>query len=158
VTGSTATTATAPLPTSPTWLNNKILGSGFIASFVDYNNDGDLDIYLVNDEFIHPIGNALWRNDGPGCGGWCFTDVSAEANANTRVMGMGLAIFDYENNGHFDFYFTNAGPMTLLQNQGDGTFVNVAVAAGVHFPTASPGARSPSTTTTTAGKTSTWPS
>ena len=114
-------------------LSNKILGSGFIASFVDYNNNGRLDIYLVNDEFINAVGNALWRNDGPGCGGWCFTDVSAEANANTRVMGMGLAIFDYENNGHFDFFFTNAGPMTLLQNQGDGTFVNQAVAAGVQF-------------------------
>lgn len=117
------------------WLNSKVLGSGFIASFVDYDNDGDLDIYLINDEFIHPIGNALWRNDGPGCKGWCFTEVSAQVNADTKVMGMGLAVLDYDNDGRFDFYFSNAGPMTLLRNQEDGTFVNVAPSAGVDLPT-----------------------
>lgn len=117
------------------WLNSKVLGSGFIATFVDYDNDGDLDIYLINDEFIHPIGNALWRNDGPGCKGWCFTEVSAELNADTKVMGMGLAVADFENNGRFDFYFSNAGPMTLLRNQEDGTFANVAPHAGVDLPT-----------------------
>lgn len=117
------------------WLNSKVLGSGFIASFVDYDNDGDLDIYLINDEFIHPIGNALWRNDGPGCKGWCFTEVSAQLNADTRVMGMGLAVLDYDNDGRFDFYFSNAGPMTLLRNQEDGTFANVAPQAGVDLPT-----------------------
>ncbi len=117
------------------WLNSKVLGSGFIASFVDYDNDGDLDIYLINDEFIHPIGNALWRNDGPGCKGWCFSEVSAQLNADTRVMGMGLAVLDYDNDGRFDFYFSNAGPMTLLRNQEDGTFVNVAPQAGVDLPT-----------------------
>jgi cytochrome c peroxidase len=116
------------------YLNSKVMGAGFIASFVDYDNDGDLDIYLVNDEWINPVGNALWRNDGPGCGGWCFTEVSAEANANTQVMGMGLAVFDYDNDGNFDFYFSNAGPMTLLRNQGDGRFVNVAPEAGVDLP------------------------
>lgn len=117
------------------WLNSKVLGSGFIASFVDYDNDGDLDIYLINDEFIHPIGNALWRNDGPGCNGWCFTEVSAALNADTKVMGMGLAVLDYDNDGRFDFYFSNAGPMTLLRNQEDGTFTNVAPQAGVDLPT-----------------------
>lgn len=113
------------------YLTGKTAGSGFIASFTDYDNDGDLDIYLVNDEFINPVGNGLWRNDGPGCKGWCFAEVSTEAGANTKVMGMGLATADYDNDGDQDFYFSNAGPMTLLQNQGDGTFVNKAVAAGV---------------------------
>lgn len=112
----------------------KTRGAGFVASFVDFDNDGDLDIYLVNDEFINPVGNALWRNDGPYCLGWCFTEISAEAGADTRVMGMGLATGDYDNDGHLDFYFSNAGPMTLLQNQGDGTFANVAEAAGVRYP------------------------
>ncbi len=116
------------------WLNSKVLGTGFIATFVDYDNDGDLDIYLINDEFIHPIGNALWRNDGPGCKGWYFTEVSAELNADTKVMGMGLAVADFENNGRFDFYFSNAGPMVLLRNQEDGTFANVAPQAGVDLP------------------------
>lgn len=116
------------------YLSGKTAGSGFIASFTDFDNDGDLDLYLVNDEFINPVGNGLWRNDGPGCKGWCFTDVSIEAGANTQVMGMGLATADYDNDGDQDFYFSNAGPMTLLQNQGDGTFVNAAIAAGVDSP------------------------
>ena len=106
-------------------------GAGFVASFTDFDNDGDQDIYLVNDEFLFPIGNMLWRNDGPGCDGHCFTEIGADAGANTRVMGMGLATADYDNDGDFDFYFSNAGPMTLLQNQGDGTFRNMAAIAGV---------------------------
>ena len=109
-------------------------GAGFVATFVDYDNDGDLDIYLVNDEFINPIGNKLWRNDGPGCDGHCFVEISEEAGANTTVMGMGLATADYDNDGDLDFYFSNAGPMTLLGNQGDGTFANLAQAAGVENP------------------------
>lgn len=112
-------------------LSGQIMGAGFAVSFTDYDNDGDLDIYLVNDEFIHPVGNALWRNDGPGCDAWCFTDVSTESGTNTRVMGMGLATADYDNDGDMDFYFSNAGPMVLLQNLGDGTFVNAAATAGV---------------------------
>ncbi len=114
-------------------LSGKTTGSGFVASFVDYDNDGDSDIYLVNDEFIHPVGNALWRNDGPGCEEWCWTDVSTEAGANTKVMGMGLAIGDYNNDGYLDFYFSNAGPMKLLQNLRNGAFANVAEAAGVEM-------------------------
>lgn len=119
-------------------LNGKTYGAGFVASFTDYDNDGDQDIYLVNDEFLFPIGNKLWRNDGPGCAddepdplAHCFTEIGAEVGANTTVMGMGLATSDYDNDGDFDFYFSNAGPMTLLQNQGDGTFRDVAEQAGV---------------------------
>lgn len=112
-------------------LGYNVRGAGFIASFVDYDNDGDGDIYLINDEFVNPVGHKLWRNDGPGCDGWCFSEVSQEAGANTKVMGMGLAVDDFNQDGWFDFYFTNVGPMTLLQNQGDGTFANVADQAGV---------------------------
>ena len=59
----------------------KLLGAGFTASFVDYDNDGDLDIYVVNDSFMNPpgLGNVLWRNDGPGCGGWCWVDAGEES-------------------------------------------------------------------------------
>ena len=109
-------------------------GAGFVATFVDYDNDGDLDIYLVNDEFINDIGNVLWRNDGPGCDGHCFTNVSEESGADTKVMGMGLATADYDADGDLDFYFSNAGPMTLLRNEGDGSFANWAAAAGVEHP------------------------
>jgi len=115
-------------------LNGGVTGAGFIASFTDYDNDGDLDIYLVNDEFINSAGNKLWRNDGPGCKGWCFTQVAKEANANAEVFGMGLAVGDYNNDGNMDFYYSNVGPMELLQNKGDGTFENVAQQAGTDFP------------------------
>ena len=115
-------------------LNGGVTGAGFVASFTDYDNDGDLDIYLVNDEFINPVGNKLWRNDGPGCDGWCFTQVAREANANSRVSGMGLAIGDYNNDGAMDYYYSNIGPMELLQNQGNGTFKEVAQQSGVQTP------------------------
>lgn len=116
------------------YLGGSLNGAGFIASFVDYDNDGDLDIYLVNDEFINPVGNKLWRNDGPGCNGWCFTQVAAAVGADSKLFGMGLGVGDYNNDGHVDFYFSNVGPMELLQNQGDGTFTDVAEAAGVQTP------------------------
>ena len=115
-------------------LGGGVNGAGFVASFTDYDNDGDVDIYLVNDEFINPVGNKLWRNDGPGCDGWCFAQVAKEANANAKVFGMGLAAGDYDNDGDMDYYYSNVGPMELLQNQGDGTFQNVAKEAGVDFP------------------------
>ncbi len=117
------------------YLGGSLNGAGFIASFVDYDNDGDQDIYLVNDEFVNPIGNKLWRNDGPGCGGHCFTQVAAEAGADSKLFGMGLAVTDYDNDGDMDFYYSNVGPMELLNNRGDGTFTEVAAAAGVQTPT-----------------------
>jgi cytochrome c peroxidase len=116
------------------YLGGSLNGAGFIASFVDYDNDGDPDIYLVNDEFINPVGNKLWRNDGSGCDGWCFTEIAKEAGANSKLFGMGLAVGDYNNDGFVDFYFSNVGPMELLKNQGDGTFAEVAAEAGVQTP------------------------
>ncbi|MGB1253629.1 MAG: CRTAC1 family protein, partial [Candidatus Promineifilaceae bacterium] len=114
-------------------LGSKTVGAGFVATFVDFDNDGDLDIYLVNDEFINPIGNILWRNDGAGCDGWCFTEISKASGTNVYLMGMGLASADFDRDGFVDFHFSNAGPMQLLRNQGDGTFSNVAPDAGVEF-------------------------
>lgn len=120
-------------------LGGGVWGAGFVASFVDYDNDGDLDIYLVNDEYINPIGNVLWRNDGLAChedetpnpDEWCFTDVSAESGAGSQLMGMGLAVGDYDNDSDLDFFYSNVGPAELVQNQADNTFVDVAEAAGV---------------------------
>ncbi len=116
------------------YLGAQTMGAGHAASFLDFDNDGDLDIYLVNDQFINGIGNMLWRNDGSGCKGWCFTEISEQAGVDQRVMGMGIASADYDNDGDLDIYFTNAGPMTLLQNQLDGRFDNIAASAGVETP------------------------
>ena len=116
------------------YLGGGMNGAGFVASFNDYDNDGDLDIYLVNDEFVNPIGNKLWRNDGPGCRGWCFRQVAAEAGADAKVFGMGLAVGDYDNNGWLDYYYSNVGPMELLKSNGDGTFSEVAAQTGVQVP------------------------
>ncbi len=124
-----------------------LLGSGFSASFSDYDNDGDADIYVVNDQFKNMLGNILWRNDGPGCLppdsagqsavegqglNWCWTEASVEAGARTFIHGMGLAVGDYDNDLDLDFYFSDmVNGMVLLQNQGDGSFDDVADEAGV---------------------------
>jgi hypothetical protein len=110
----------------------KTLGAGFSVSFADYDSDGDPDIYVVNDKFENAIGNVLWRNDGPGCTGWCWTDVSRESGADALLNGMGLAVGDYNNDLDLDFYFTEmVYQMFLLDNQGDGTFDNRAQVARV---------------------------
>ncbi len=108
-------------------------GPGFAATFVDFDNDGDQDLYVVNDKLF---GNPLWRNDGPGCGGWCFTDVSVISGADRPAFSMGVATGDYDRDGDFDFYYTSINEMILLQNQtsqGSPTFVEVSAEAGVTY-------------------------
>lgn len=112
-------------------LKGGLAGAGFIASFFDYDNDGDLDIYLVNDEYINPIGNKLWRNDGPGCAGWCFEQVAKQAGADSKLFGMGLAVGDANNDGYLDLFYSNVGPMEFLQGSESGIFTNIAEKAGV---------------------------
>lgn len=113
------------------YLGGATTGAGFVASFTDLDNDGDLDIYLVNDEFVNPTGNKLFRNDGPGCKGWCFTQIARQAGADSRLFGMGLAVGDYNNDGFQDLYYSNVGPMELLKNNGDSTFTETAEISGV---------------------------
>jgi hypothetical protein len=111
-------------------------GYGFIGGFLDYDNDGDADIYLVNDKFTSLRGdvtpNFLWRNDGSdGQGGWVFRDVSKEARADIVLDGMGLGVGDYDRDGYLDMYFSNIGSAVLLRNNGDGTFSQAQNLAGV---------------------------
>ncbi len=108
-------------------------GLGFSPAWVDFDNDSDLDLYLVNDNIggvFHP--NVLWRNDGSdGLGGWIFTDISVSSGSNISLNGMGLAVGDYNNDGLFDFAFSNIGPNYLLENQGNETFNDVSATAGI---------------------------
>ncbi|MXX50264.1 MAG: CRTAC1 family protein [Chloroflexi bacterium] len=107
------------------------LGAGFAPAFVDYDNDGDLDLYVVNDKLQNEIGNLLWRNDGAGCAHWCWANVSAGSGANLLINGMGLDAADYDNDGDFDLYITDmVYTMYLLRNDGAG-FRNRAHSAGV---------------------------
>ena len=99
----------------------------FAAAFFDYDGDGWEDLYVVNDKVSDA--NQLFHNNGDGT----FTDLAATAGANIAIDGMGIAIGDYDNNGYFDVYMSNT-PMVgnvLLQNNGDGTFSDISVAAGV---------------------------
>jgi hypothetical protein len=110
-------------------------GRGFQAAFVDYDNDGDVDIYLANDNVQGVSGpNRLYRNDGPdGMGGWLFTDVSAATGANFSINAMGIGISDYDRDMDFDLAFSNIGAKVLARNDG-AMFTNAAGPAGITFP------------------------
>ncbi|MDH4070443.1 MAG: FG-GAP-like repeat-containing protein, partial [Ignavibacteria bacterium] len=114
-----------------------VMGLGFSPGWYDYDNDGDIDLYLVNDILDGTwYGNVLWRNDGDnGLGGWTFTDVSASSGTDLSVNGMGLGIGDYDNDGNMDLAFSNVGPNNLLHNLGDGTYEDVSAAAGIQRDT-----------------------
>ncbi len=110
--------------------SSSLLKQGLAVTFFDYDNDGDQDLYVVEDK---NQGNVLWRNDGPAtptCGVfWCFTDVSTATNAGTQVNGMGIATGDIDNDGDYDLYFSSIGNQVLLINQlsqGSQTFVDVS--------------------------------
>lgn len=112
-------------------LFNEQYGSG--GGFFDYNNDGYLDIYLIN---ARPQGeqtdaslptNVLYHNNGDGS----FTDVTHLAGVADTGYGVGATTGDYDNDGDLDLYLTNFGPNVLYQNNGDGTFTDVAETAQV---------------------------
>ena len=108
------------------------VGSG--AAFADYNNDGHIDLYVVNNP--GPLdtevteaspGNVLYRNNGDGT----FTDVTEEASVGDRGYGMGCVFGDYDNDGDLDLYVTNYEQNVLYRNNSDGTFTDVTAEAGV---------------------------
>ena len=107
--------------------------------FFDFDNDGLMDIYLVNsgpsDFYIPktPIKNALYRNNGDGT----FVDVTDKAGVACGQMGnfgMGAAAADFDGDGWQDLYVTNYGANVLFHNNGNGTFANVTDKAGVAAP------------------------
>ncbi|MDA1349623.1 MAG: CRTAC1 family protein, partial [Chloroflexi bacterium] len=110
---------------------SSVKGAGFKPTFVDYDNDGDQDIYIVNDFGRENHPNVLWRNDGADIGGeWLFTDVSKASGTDLATFGMGLAVGDHDNDGDFDFFITDCGDSDFIDNRGDGTFVEVTQMTG----------------------------
>jgi len=106
----------------------EIFGGG--GALFDFDNDGDLDLYLVQGGSLGPenrIGNRLLENDGTGK----FIDVSNGSGTEDSGYGMGVAAGDFDNDGLLDLYVTNVGPNTLLKNLGDGKFASVTQSAGV---------------------------
>ncbi len=113
----------------------EIAGPG--AAFLDYDRDGDQDIFLVNGSSLPEPKPAtdpnsqLYRNDGGGT----FTEVTAQSGIDLRgLFGMGVAAGDYDNDGDPDLYVTGYLRSVLLVNNGDGTFIDGTDSAGVRNP------------------------
>jgi len=133
-----------PSSSKITWVHNagksplkhlpEISGAG--CAFLDYDNDGWMDIYLVNSgkaDFFTPttpLRNALYHNNRDGT----FTDVTEKAGVGSGIYGMGVAVGDYDNDGFPDIYVTQYGRSILYHNDGDGRFTDVTDKAGVAAP------------------------
>ncbi len=125
------------------------MGPG-VAMF-DYDNDGDLDVYLVQGQMLGtgtallpppnglPLTDRLYRNDlevrrdGTRLR---FTDVTEESGIETHGYGMGVATGDIDNDGWVDLYLTGFGRNQMFRNNGDGTFTDVSTQTGTGDPSA----------------------
>ncbi len=114
----------------------EVMGAG--AGLIDYDNDGDLDVYLIQNHPLEPgktplpgRPHRLFRNDLTKGGALRFTDVTATSGLGGATYGMGVATGDYDNDGDTDLYVTALGPNTLYRNNGNGTFTDVTGEAGV---------------------------
>lgn len=118
-------------------LDNIIESVGGGAAFLDYDQDGFVDLYTCSGKWIDgfskgekpgfPTTNHLYRNKQDGT----FEDVTKKAGAGGEGYGMGVTCGDFNNDGYPDLFISNYGPNTLLRNNGNGTFTNVTKQAGV---------------------------
>jgi hypothetical protein len=170
--GTSATSSTAPPPPTEEWFveRAKETGLDFVhfngmsgeqyypeimapgVALFDYDNDGDLDVYLVQGTMLGanktlkdatfppsgPLGDRLFRNDltiaADGTRTLRFTDVTGPSGINVTSYGMGVAAADYDNDGFVDLYRTSLSGSVLLRNNGNGTFSDVTAKAGVGNP------------------------
>jgi hypothetical protein len=119
---------------SPEYFLPETTGAG--CAFLDYDNDGWIDIYLVNSgkcDFYDPkppLRNALYHNNRDGT----FTDITEKAGVSAGGYGMGVAVGDFNADGYPDLYVSQYGRSILYRNNGDGTFTDVTEKAGVAAP------------------------
>src|SRR5712672_1519786 len=122
--------------------NNAAFGKKFLpetmgpgVAFIDYDNDGWPDIFIVNgmDWPGHVQKHStpkLYHNNHDGT----FTDVTHKAGLDVEMMGMGVAVGDYDNDGYDDLFVTAYGQRHLFHNNGNGTFTDVTQKAGLQGP------------------------
>jgi hypothetical protein len=128
--------------------------SGPGCGMLDYDNDGDLDLYLIQGKMLgpdksiadadlppqkgYPLRDRLYRNDlvitPDGTRVLSFTDVTEASGIRAGGYGVGVTVADYDNDGWVDVFLTNFGPNQLWRNRGDGTFEEVIKAAGIDDP------------------------
>ena len=119
---------------SPSRYLPEALGPG--CAFLDFDNDGWMDIFLVNSgpsDFwkpSSPVRNALYKNNRDGT----FTDVTEKAGITGGSFGMGVAVGDYDNDGWSDIFVTAYGKSILYKNNHDGTFTDVTEKAALAAP------------------------
>ena len=122
----------------------EMMGPG--VGLLDYDNDGDLDVYIPQGELLgegeplitppegQPLTDRLFRNDlevhPDGTRTLRFTDVTNASGVRSRGYGIGVATGDYDNDGWVDLYVTRFGPNQMFRNLGDGTFLDVSAASG----------------------------
>jgi len=123
-------------------LTNIVEGTGAGVCFLDYDNDGWLDLYFPNGSWDKAISdnrgrklrgklfNHLYRNNGDGT----FSDVTESAGVGDPSPSFGCSAVDFDADGDVDIYVLNYGPNVLYRNNGDGTFTDVAKEAGLADP------------------------
>ncbi len=113
--------------------------TGCGVAFIDYDNDGWLDLFFVNGTRFQteqltgpkPV-SRLYKNNRDGT----FTDITVKAGVARTGWGQGVCVGDYNNDGHEDIFVTYWGDCSLYKNNGNGTFTDVAAEAGVTTRTA----------------------